>query len=80
MVPLCLMWTICCERNRRTFDGIGIAISRCKHLFLRSLYQLSIEGSILYSFLDFWILVLLIIILVGLVVYFLCTSAPIVIS
>lgn len=28
LVPLCLMWTTWCERNRRSFEGVEMPLSR----------------------------------------------------
>lgn len=52
-VPLCLMWTIWCKRNRRTFDGIKMLPPRLSVRFWKTLYRWRYVSGNRPSFLDF---------------------------
>ena len=41
LVPLCLMWTVWQERNRRIFKGLEKSLSQIKEQFLGLLYDCS---------------------------------------
>jgi hypothetical protein len=57
MVPLCLLWTLWCERNNRTFENSDRTDSQMQELFSNTLYDWAIAwgysrcGSVI-SFLD----------------------------
>ena len=37
LVPLCLMWTVWKERNRRTFENMGLSRDALANIFFRTL-------------------------------------------
>jgi hypothetical protein len=49
IIPHCLIWTIWCERNARTFTGVEATVPALKFSFLQTLFEWTTTLNIAHS-------------------------------